>query len=130
MEEINQKQTIEDFAEYIIKKYDLDENILIDSLNNSIKDFWILLFQIILKKSEQNNPSNELVKDNNINVENNFNKEELEKEIETFFNNNTDIDKEILEKYKNGDIIIEKSEKKNLDILAPTSSTTDQKLVK
>ena len=130
MEEINQKQTIENFAEYIIKKYDLDENILIDSLNNSIKGFWILLFQIILKKSEQNNPSNEIVIDNNINAENNFNKEELEKEIETFFNNNTDIDKEIWEKYKNGDIILENNEKRNSDILAPTSSTTDQKLVK
>ena len=129
MQETNKNKKKEDFVKFLSKKYSLDEKILIDTLNNSPKDFWNTLFQIIIKKSEINNSSNSNDKDNmdNIKTELNFNKEEIDTEIENYFSQNPDENKEIFEEYKNGNINLGKNSKIKLDVLSPTSPSTDKK---
>ena len=131
MEEINKNKKLEDFAKSLSKKYFLDKNILIDTLKNNPKDFWNTLFQIIIKKSELNNSSNSLDKDNidNIKTEQNFNKEDIEAEIENYFYENPEENKEIFEEYKKGNLSLEKNSKIKLDALSPTQSSTGKKVV-
>ena len=130
MQETNKNQKLEDFAKSLSKKYSLNENILLDILNNNPKDFWNNLFQIIIEKAKLNNSSNSLDKENidNIKTIQNFNKENIDKEIENYFSKNPEENKDIFDEYKKGNINIEKNYKIKLDVLSPTSSSTDKKV--
>ena len=129
MEEINKNYYLKNFISSISKKYDLEENILINNLNNDRNHFWEILFQIINKKSELIISENKNKEINNENINKNpneiFNKEELEKEIEEFFNSNPEEDRDIWNKYKNGSIKYGNGDKNNFD--TPTSMTTVKK---
>ena len=130
MQETNKNQKLKDFAKSLSKKYSLNKNILLDILNNNPKDFWNTLFQIIIEKAELNNSSNSLDKENidNIKTIQNFNKENIDKEIENYFSKNPEENKDIFDEYKKGNINIEKNYKIKLDVLSPTSSSTDKKV--
>lgn len=92
MEDDN-KTNLEKFVNYISQKHNLNESILIDNLKKDINNFWNILFQLINKKSELINSGS--VKDiefNDNNIVDNvvfnkdFNKKELEKEIDILSN--------------------------------------------
>lgn len=125
MEVIYQSQKIENLTKSIIKKYDLDEKILINSLNKKDKNF-CGVFQKLIEKSELNNSSNSLDEaNNNIKQESTLKKEEIE--IEKYIIKNYDNYKESLKK-NNINLNIEKNSKMKFDNLAPTTPPTDKKI--
>ena len=136
MEENNNNKNLEDFIKDISDKYDLEEKVLLDSLSISPKDFWKELFQMINKKNTLNNSSTSIEKDNNniLNFDKSFNKEDIEKDIEDYFHENPNEDKQIWEKIKNGDApenvnksIEEENNQIKTEILEPTSPSTEKK---
>ena len=130
MEENNNKN-LEKFVHYISQKYNLNEGILIDNLKTDLKNFWNVLFELINKKSELNittSVKNIDNNDNNIVLNENFNKKELEKDIDNYFSENPDENKEIWNKYKNDNIDSEKINKSKFDLISPTSSSTEKKI--
>ncbi len=136
MEENNNNKNLEDFIKDISDKYDLEEKVLLDSLSISPKDFWKELFQMINKKNTLNNSSTSIEKDNNniLNFDKSFNKEDIAKDIEDYFHENPNEDKQIWEKIKNGDApeninksIEEENNQIKTEILEPTSPSTEKK---
>ena len=136
MEE-NKNTKLENFAKDISNKYDFEEKVLIDALNIGPKEFWEALFQMINKKNTINNTSTSVDKENNniLNFDKSFNKEDIEKEIEDYFNENPNEDKQIWEKIKNGDVNENVTVNKSLEAInrvkteipSTTSASTEKK---
>ena len=137
MEDNNKMENLANFTQDICKKYNLDENTLTESLNHDQKNFWNTLFQMIDKKQELENSINPIESIDKEDIENTekisqtFNKEELTKDIENFFQNNPDEDIEIWNNYKNKNIESPKDNNNNnnqVDVSAPTSTSTGKKM--
>ncbi len=137
MEDNNKMENLNNFTQDICKKYNLDENTLTESLNHDQKNFWNTLFKMIDKKQELENSINPLETIDKENIENTkkiaqtFNKEEITKDIENFFQNNPDEDIEIWNNYKNKNIGSPKDNNNNnnqIDVNAPTSTSTEKKM--
>ena len=137
MKNNNKMENLNNFTQDICKKYNLDENTLTESLNHDQKNFWNTLFKMIDKKQELENSINPLETIDKENIENTekiaqtFNKEEITKDIENFFQNNPDEDIEIWNNYKNKNIGSPKDNNNNnnqIDVNAPTSTSTEKKM--
>lgn len=142
MEENDKKTKLENFTKNICQKYNLDEKILLENIDDQDKNkFWNTLIELINKKDELQKASNPVIDDNNNNTENDnpiFNKEELIKEIDNYFKENPDEENEIWNNYKNKDTNTN-SNNTNIESIkdnnnpienVPTSKSNDKKIGK